>query len=78
MKGEKSVAEEFLSSPSEVHAFFLGVWHAFANLIHPQPLRGLPDELRRDLRKEWHYFCFGFLAARVFQALLLLLVIMHV
>lgn len=73
-KTRKSVVEEFLSSPSEVHAFFLGIWHAFANLIHPQPLKGLPEELRRDLRKEWHYFCFGFLVARVVQVLSLLLI----
>ncbi|MHC1577422.1 MAG: hypothetical protein ACXQT6_01855, partial [Candidatus Methanospirareceae archaeon] len=72
MKG-KSVVEEFLSEPSEVHAFFLGVWHSFANLIHPQPLKGLPEELRKELRREWHYFCGGFLAARLVQVLLLVI-----
>jgi len=67
-----SITDEFLSEPSEVHAFFLGVWHSFANLIHPQPLRGLPDELKKEARKEWHYLVGGFLLGRLVQVALLL------
>jgi len=76
MKG-KSVVEEFLSEPSEVHALGAGFWCSFANLFHPSPLRGLPERLRHELRREYHYLLLGFMLGRLVQVLLLLPLILN-
>lgn len=69
MKSKKIPIDEFLSEASEVHALFFGFYSAWFMLR----IEKLSDELKEDIKKEWHYYCAGFALGRLIQGLLVLI-----
>jgi len=57
---------EFLSEESEWHALWLGFYSAFRR-VKPE---ALPQHLKKDVRKEYHYYLLGHFIARCVQAAL--------
>lgn len=62
---KKSLRDEFLNSPGEIHALWLGFCSAVINLRHEK----LSPELQKDISQEYHYYLLGFFIARCFQVL---------
>jgi hypothetical protein len=61
--------EEFLSECSEWHALWLGFYSSFFKIRREK----LPEYLKEDIRREYHYYTFGFFIGRLVQALLVLM-----
>lgn len=60
----KKPLAEFLSETSEWHALWFGFYSAFYKLCKDK----LSEELKRDIKNEYHYYTLGFFVARVVQA----------
>lgn len=61
--------DEFLSECSEWHALWFGFYSAFFRLRKDK----LSEELKEDIRKEYHYYTLGFYIGRLIQAILFLI-----
>ena len=66
---------EFLSSYAEIHAFWMGFWHSWSSILKPPADYRIPKHLRRDIRKERHYYYFGYFIGRVVQVGIILVVL---
>lgn len=64
----KRPIDEFLSEASEFHALFFGFYSAWFTLR----IEKLSDELKEDIKLEYHYYAAGFMLGRVIQGLLVL------
>lgn len=53
--------KEFLNEPKEWHAFWLGVVRGVLILN----IDRLSDELRKDIKEEYHYHMLGLCASRI-------------
>ncbi len=68
MKKEKRPLDEFLSDTSEIHALWFGFHSAWFTLRTEK----LSDELKEDIKREFHYYTAGFALGRLIQGLLVL------
>lgn len=62
-KKKENPFKEFLNECSEWHAFGLGFMKSWIRI----KMEKLSKELRRDVKKEYHYYLFGFFLAKVIQ-----------
>ena len=67
--------KEFLSECSEIHALWMGFWHSWSSLLKPPADYRIPKHLRKDIRKERHYYYFGYFIGRVVQVTLLIVLL---
>ncbi len=67
-KEAKRPIEEFLSEASEAHALFFGFYSAWFTLRTEK----LSDELKEDIKREYHYYAVGVALGRLIQGLLVL------
>ena len=62
----KKALDEFLSETSEWHALWFGFYSVFFHFTKEK----LSEELKEDIRTEYHYYTIGFFIGRVVQAAL--------
>jgi len=65
----KKPLDEFLSECSEVHALWYGFFYSWKSLSRVK----LPDGVKEEIEKEFHYYTFGFFIGRAVQAAILLI-----
>lgn len=68
LKNKKRPIDEFLNEESEIHALFFGFYSAWFTLRTEK----LSDELKGDIKREYHYYAAGFALGRLIQGLLVL------
>lgn len=61
--------KEFLSEISEIHAIWLGFYSSFFTL----KIEELPDELKKDVKTEYHYYLLGHFTGRTAQSIILII-----
>lgn len=60
---KKELYEDFLDEPGEVHALWLGFYSSFSHAVRLD----IPSEFEDALRRNYHYYTFGFWIGRSFQ-----------
>jgi len=70
----KTLLDEFLSEPEELHALWFGFlfsWRAFRRELFSQ----IPEEFQNEIKRQYNYYTLGFFIGRVLQAGILLFLI---
>jgi len=61
--------KEFLSEISEIHAVWLGFYSSFFAL----KIEELPDDLKKDVKTEYHYYLAGHFLGRITQTIVVII-----
>lgn len=57
---------EFLSEASEVHALWHGFFRSWCSVFRDE----VPEEAKKDIETEYHYYTLGYFLGRIVQAIL--------